>query len=63
MGVPFERSQLFYDGKLLQNNSKLSQAGVQEDGLIFLSVSNYEQPKKSVQPAQQKPKKGGLGLA
>lgn len=29
MGVPFERSQLYFEGKLLANNMKLSDIGVQ----------------------------------
>lgn len=28
MGVPFERSQLYYEGKLLSNDSKLNQIGI-----------------------------------
>jgi len=51
---------LYYDGKILQNNVRLNQAGVNDGGLIFLSIATFQQPR--MQPAQQQPKKG-LGLA
>lgn len=64
MGVPFEKCQLYYDGKILQNNVRLNQAGVTDNGLLFLSVATFQQPRmQPAQPAQQQPKKGGLGLA
>ena len=51
---------MYYDGKVLQNNVRLNQAGVNDGGLLFLSIATFQQPR--MQPAPQQPKKG-LGLA
>jgi DNA damage-inducible protein 1 len=37
--APIDRTQLYFDGKLLQNNVKLNQAGVTDGGLLFLVIS------------------------
>lgn len=39
MGVPFERSQLYYESKILSNNMKLNEVGVTDGGLLYLTIS------------------------
>lgn len=39
MGVPIERSQLLFEGRPLQNNFRLNQAGVNDGALLFLMIA------------------------